>query len=124
MAVTDMSKRIGKTETGGAPGFSDSAAGEAPRENPAGPAKLVKRLRLGPGGRVVIPASFRKAMKIDEGDAVTAILEDGELRLIGSDAALRKVQALVGTYVPEGESLVDALIRERRREARKESRGG
>lgn len=83
-----------------------------------------KRLKVGPGGRVVIPAEFRRAMEIGEGDVVTAILEDGELRLIGITVAVRKAQAWVRQYVPEGVSLVDELIEERRREAEEEDRRG
>ena len=66
------------------------------------------RLTLGPGGRVVIPAALREAMEVNEGDALLAWIEDGEL--------------LKG-LLPEGESLADELIADRRREAAAESRG-
>jgi AbrB family looped-hinge helix DNA binding protein len=83
-----------------------------------------RRLKIGPGGRVVIPADFRRAMEIKEGDVVTALLEDGELRLIGLEVALRRAQELVRKYVPEGVSLAEELIEDRRREAEEESRNG
>lgn len=107
------------------PGFAEqgSELKGAPSGRAAGEHRK-KLLKLGPGGRVVIPADFRQAMNIKEGDVVTAILEDGELRLIGLEVALRKAQELVRRYVPEGVSLADELIEDRRREAVEEERDG
>ena len=47
-------------------------------------------------------------------------LTNGELRLRSFDAALKRVQEIVRRYVPEGVSLADELIRERREEAARE----
>lgn len=38
--------------------------------------------RLSAGGRIVIPAEFRAALGLKEGDAIDLILEDGQLRLV------------------------------------------
>jgi AbrB family looped-hinge helix DNA binding protein len=82
-------------------------------------------LTLGAGGRIVIPAHFRKKMEVAEGDSIVALLdEDGELRLLGTKAGIRKAQAIVRKYVPEGVSLVDELIEDRRREVEEEERSG
>jgi AbrB family looped-hinge helix DNA binding protein len=78
-------------------------------------------VRLGPDGRVVIPAAFREAIGLKEGDVLFARLEDGEVRLLTPTAAIRRAQALVRQYVPEGVSLVDELIAERRKEAAREA---
>jgi AbrB family looped-hinge helix DNA binding protein len=75
------------------------------------------RARLASGGRIVIPAEYRKALGLHEGDIVTMQLEDGEIRLYSFEEGLRRAQALVRELVPEGVSLVDELIAERRREA-------
>ena len=48
------------------------------------------------------------------------LLEDGEVRLVGRDAAVRRAQNLVSRYVPAGLSLADKLIEERRAEAARE----
>jgi AbrB family looped-hinge helix DNA binding protein len=75
------------------------------------------KTRLGPGGRVVIPAACRKAMGLAVGDELVLRLEDGELRLLTVERAVARAQALVRRYVKEGASLADDLIAERRRDA-------
>lgn len=82
---------------------------------------LKARVQVGAGGRVVIPAEMRAAMGVSEGDMLLARVVDGELRLLSRQAAIRRAQRLVRQFVPEGVSLVDELIEERRAEARKES---
>ena len=51
------------------------------------------------------------------GDPVVLEVEGGELRLRSQKRVIAEIQALVRQYVPEGVSLVDELIAERRREA-------
>jgi AbrB family looped-hinge helix DNA binding protein len=81
-----------------------------------------RHVKIAPGGRVVIPAEFRKALGVEVGDSVVIELKDGELRLRSLDAAIRRAQEIVRKYVPEGVSLADELIRERREEAAREER--
>ena len=81
------------------------------------------RLTLGPGGRVVIPAALREAMEVNEGDALLAWVEEGELHLLSPRVGARQAQAMLKALLPKGEGLADELIRERRREAEAESRG-
>ena len=52
------------------------------------------RLALGPGGRVVIPAALREAMQVNEGDALLAWVEDGELHLLSPRVGARQAQAM------------------------------
>jgi antitoxin PrlF len=75
------------------------------------------RAKIDSGGRVVIPAEYRKALGLHEGDLVTMRLVDGEVHLYSFEEGLRRAQAIVRQFVPEGVSLVDELIAERRREA-------
>lgn len=77
-------------------------------------------MKMSEGGRVVIPAEIRKALNLNEGDTVLWELLDGEARLTSRREQLRRAQALVRRYVPEGVSLVDELIAERRAEASSE----
>ena len=77
-------------------------------------------ITVGPDGRLVIPIEFRRALGIDHGGDVLMALENGELRLVGRDAAIRRAQAIVARHVPRGVSLVDELIAERRDEAARE----
>ena len=81
------------------------------------------RLTLGPGGRVVIPAALREAMQVEEGDAILAWVEDGELHLLSPRAGARQAQAMLKGLMPEGASLADELIADRRREEEAERRG-
>ena len=78
------------------------------------------RLKIGPGGRVVIPADVRQALGVVEGDTLLATLVDGELRLQSPKLALRRAQAMVRAAIPAGVSLVDDLLAERRREVERD----
>ena len=53
-----------------------------------------KYARIAPGGRVVIPAEYRKALGVKVGDHVVIELQGDERRLRSRRAAI-KVQALV-----------------------------
>lgn len=90
------------------------------REPSAAAVPEVERVAIGLGGRVVIPASYRHALGLKEGDEVSLRMEEGELRLTTPDQALRRAQALVRRHVDADRSLADELIAERRREARHE----
>ena len=78
------------------------------------------RARINESGRVVIPASFRKALGINAGDEVVLRLEDDELRITTMKHRIAEAQRLVRKYLKPGTSLVDELLAERREEARKE----
>jgi bifunctional DNA-binding transcriptional regulator/antitoxin component of YhaV-PrlF toxin-antitoxin module len=65
----------------------------------------------------VIPADCRKGLGLERGNVLFVRLEDGEIVLLTAVAAMRRVQAMVRQFVPDGVSLVDELIEERRREA-------
>lgn len=78
------------------------------------------RVRIGDGGRLVIPAEYRKALDLRVGDEVVLTLENNRLRIDTIDAAIQRLQELVSQYVPPGVSLADELIAERRAEAARE----
>ena len=54
------------------------------------------------------------------GDDVILVLEEEEIRLMTLRRAIQRAQEIVGHYIPEGRSLSDALIQERREEAARE----
>ncbi|KMO22830.1 AbrB/MazE/SpoVT family DNA-binding domain-containing protein [Methylobacterium indicum] len=72
------------------------------------------------GGKLVIPASFRREMGLQVGDTVVMEMVGGELRVRSRDAAIADAQKLVRGLVPDGISLSDELIADRRAEAAKE----
>jgi AbrB family looped-hinge helix DNA binding protein len=76
---------------------------------------------IGPGGRIVIPAPYRQALGLSEGDQVMLSLGDAEVRVASRKAKIRAAQDLIAKYVPQDVDLVDELIAERRREASRDS---
>jgi len=78
------------------------------------------RTRIGPSGRLVIPALYRKELGLKAGDEVVLKVEDHELKISTLKHCVERVQALVRRYNRKGEKLSDSLIRERRRLAAKE----
>jgi len=78
------------------------------------------RMRVNENGRVVIPASFRKALGINVGDEVVLRIEDDELRISTMKQRIERARRLVRRHVKPGTSLADELIAERREAARRE----
>lgn len=79
-------------------------------------------LQVKEAGRILLPIEIRAALDIREGDTLAAELVDGELRLMPLQTAVRRAQELVRQFVPEGTSLVDLLLDERRAEAAREKK--
>ena len=75
------------------------------------------RVVVGSGGQIVIPAAYRAALGIEKGCRVFMRIEGGELRVVSDETEVRRVREIIARHVPEGVSLTDELIRERRREA-------
>ena len=78
------------------------------------------RLKVAANGRVVIPAAARAAMRLDTNGIITAVLEDGVLKLTSPAVALAKLQQLVRERDTGRGSASDELIAERRAEAERE----
>ena len=78
------------------------------------------RVEVGEKGRLVIPAAMRDELGIKPGDSVELRIEDHELRISTRRARIRRAQERVRQFVPEGVSLADELIAERREAAKHE----
>jgi len=78
------------------------------------------RLRVNENGRVVIPAAFRKALGINIGDEVVLRIENDELRITTQQRRIERAQQRARKYVKRGTSLVDELLAERRKAAKRE----
>ena len=74
------------------------------------------KTKMSNSGRVVIPAAYRRELGINPGDDVVLTLEDGEIRLVTAQQAIRRAQKMVRHYVAEDISLSNELIQERRKE--------
>ena len=66
------------------------------------------------------PPVVLDADSVEDDTRLKIELTNGELRLRSFDTALKRVQEIVRRYVPEGVSLSEELIRERRAEAARE----
>ena len=78
------------------------------------------RMRINENGRVVIPASYRKALGIKAGDEVILRMEDDELRITTMNRRLERARRRIRKDVKPGVSLADELIAERREAAKRE----
>lgn len=79
-----------------------------------------QRVKVVEGGKLVIPASFRREMGIAPGDTVIVELDHGELRVRSLSAAIRRVQERMRELNPDGRLLSEELIADRRAEAGRE----
>ena len=85
------------------------------------PERMTTRIRLGPGGRIVIPAAHRKALGVEPGDRMTISFVDGGLRITTWKQALAWLQEEFRRAGRPGVSLSEELIADRRREAAREA---
>lgn len=78
------------------------------------------RTRVNENGRVVIPASFRKALGINIGDEVVLRIEDDELRITTQQRRIARAQRRARQRIGRGTSLIKELLAERRKAAKHE----
>ena len=78
-------------------------------------------VRVGPQGRVVIPARMRDALHLSPGEVLVARVDGDRLVLERREAVLARLRAAFRSAVPPATSLVDELIAERRDEAAREA---
>jgi len=74
-------------------------------------------VKLSEGGRIVIPADYRKALGIEIGDELVLHMEHNTLELFTRKQAIQYVQERLATYSTNGRNLADEVINERRKEA-------
>jgi bifunctional DNA-binding transcriptional regulator/antitoxin component of YhaV-PrlF toxin-antitoxin module len=73
-------------------------------------------------GRVMLPAWWRRKEGVGPStELCVAVTEEGALVVETREQGLRRARALLRKYVPEGVSLSDELIADRRAEAARES---
>lgn len=87
------------------------------------PTTMPGKVRVGADGSAIVPAKAIDAIA-KPGDVLFVRIDDGEVLLLTREAVTRRVQALAREFVPQGVSLVDELLEDRRREAEAESRHG
>jgi AbrB family looped-hinge helix DNA binding protein len=88
-------------------------------ENKTGEQRVF-RARIDDSGRIVLPAELRSDMGMSVGDTVTLVQDTSGLHVKTQAQALKDIQDYFRSFVPEGVSLVDELIAERRAEFKAE----
>jgi len=83
-------------------------------------ATMSVRTKVDNGGRIVLPAEFRRALDLHPGDSMVLVLDNGEVHVRTLRQAVKRLQEFVRSYIPEGRSLSDELTAERRAEAQHE----
>src|ERR687894_628976 len=78
------------------------------------------KVRVGPQGRIVIPAALREELGVNPGQELVARVEDGRLVLERREDVVRRLKNRF-SHVPAGRMLSEELIVERREEARLEA---
>lgn len=78
-------------------------------------------VQVGAKGRVVLPASIRRQLRIDEGDELVALVEGEAVVLLPREAVGRRLQAMFAD-VPG--SMVDDLRADRRAQVSAEQQRG
>lgn len=85
----------------------------------SGKKPMLDRVKLGEGGRLVIPAAMREALGVKPGDEMALEFVDGELRVKSYMAVIRELQEEFRTLVPAGTDVVDDFLKERRNEQKR-----
>ena len=80
-------------------------------------------VRVGPQGRVVIPARLRDELHLAQGEVLVAHVEGERLVLERRQAVLDRLRAAFSATVPRATNLADELIADRRAEAAREAEG-
>ena len=79
------------------------------------------KVRIGHQGRIVIPAKLRKLLELEPGDTLLASFHEGQLVLEKSETIKRRLKDRFAR-IPEGKSLAEELLAERREESHREDK--
>jgi len=83
--------------------------------------RVMNEVQLGAQGRLVIPASLRKSLNLEQGDRLI-VRQEGESLVLERREAIESRLWEMFSHLPREINLVDELIAERRSEARRENR--
>lgn len=78
------------------------------------------KVKLGLDGRLLIPAAYRRALRLRVGDTVMLREREGKLELTSVAQKRNRARRLIAEYIPQDVSLADSLIDDRRGEAERE----
>lgn len=78
------------------------------------------RVKLGEGGRISLPAAYRRELGLRPGDELIVRLEDGVISVTSPKLAIARARRILGRYIEGRGSLAGSLIADRRAEAARE----
>ncbi len=55
---------------------------------------MQEHVKIGEGGRIIVPVRYRKALNLHTGDELIIQLEEGEIRLFKQGSAVKNLQSL------------------------------
>jgi AbrB family looped-hinge helix DNA binding protein len=73
-------------------------------------------------GRILIPATVRRKLKLDVGSEVILRVDDTGILIGNRDQALARATQVLRRYIPESVCLSEELIKDRRAEAKRENK--
>jgi AbrB family looped-hinge helix DNA binding protein len=100
--------------------YMATKAKRASKESAGSATPIQGKTKLSENGRIVIPAAMREALGFKPGETLVMDVHEGTLRIETYWSRVKRIQAQIAEWIPEGVSLADELIAERRREAQKE----
>jgi AbrB family looped-hinge helix DNA binding protein len=80
--------------------------------------------KLDSAGRLLVPAELRESLGLRPGSTVVLRVEGDGLHIVSQYRLMEEAQAYFRQFIPEGVSLAEELIAERRREAAKDDAKG
>jgi AbrB family looped-hinge helix DNA binding protein len=75
---------------------------------------------IGKAGRLVIPAQYRQALSLTEGEGVIISLKNGHIEITPIEASIKKAQQTVKQYLSSEDDLVALLFDDRKEDRRHE----
>jgi hypothetical protein len=116
--VDDQRKAATEAGAAPAPGMAEPARPFLHRENSnLGRAFTVD---VAADGSLTLPPVLLAAVGLSKGGVLLARFDDAEIKLMTPETTTNKIREIMRRAVPEGVSLVDELLAERRAEAKKE----
>jgi AbrB family looped-hinge helix DNA binding protein len=83
-------------------------------------ARVIHGMKIGPQGRVVIPADVRRELGLHEGQELAVRLQDGALVIRSREAALDRLAGALKHLEPDGHG-VERFLEEKAAESRVEA---
>lgn len=80
----------------------------------------IETVKICEGGRIVIPVSVRRALKLQTGQDLLLAFDGESIRLLTRAQGVARARDIARKYVKGGPSMADELIAERHAEAARE----